>query len=175
VNVSEAIASRRSIRSFKKHKVESEKLSAILEAARLSPSARNEQQWLFIIVRQPDTLRKLAFACSDQQQVGEADTAICCCIPDADQLTDSNRFLRHQDIAVANAFMMLQATELGLGSCWIGSFNELKLKNHLRIPETVAIHSLLVIGYPHYTPPPTERKSATEIFRSEEYPRTLGE
>ncbi|MGB5138558.1 MAG: nitroreductase family protein, partial [Candidatus Zixiibacteriota bacterium] len=97
------------------------------------------------------------------------------CIPDADRLSDENKPLRQQDIAIANAFMMLQATELGLGTCWIGSFNQKKLKTLLRIPDTVAIHSLLAIGYPHYTPPQTERKSPAEIFRSEEYPRTFGE
>ncbi len=175
MNVTEAIVSRRSIRSFKKQRIESEKLRAILEAARLAPSARNEQQWLFIVIRQPETLKKLAFACDNQQQVAEADAAICCCIPDADQLTEPNRFLRHQDIAIANAFMMLQATELGIGSCWIGSFNENKLRAHLRIPDSIAIHSLLALGYPHYTPPPTERKPLTEIFRSEEFPRSFAE
>lgn len=173
MNVTEAIISRRSIRSFKRQKVEAAKLNAILEAARLAPSARNEQQWLFIVVRQLDMLKKLAFACDSQQQVAEADFAICCCIPDADQLTEENRILRYQDVAVANAFMMLQATELGLGSCWIGSFNERKLKSLLRIPDNVIIHSLLAIGYPHYTPPTTERKPLGEIIRSEEYPRTM--
>ena len=175
MNVAEAIINRRSIRSFAKTKVEPEKLNAILEAARLSPSARNEQQWLFIVVRQPDALKKLAFACDNQQHIAEADTAICCCIPDADQLTDENKPLRQQDIAVANAFMMLQATELGLGTCWIGAFNERKIKTLLRIPDTVAIHSLLAVGYPHYTPPQTDRKAQAEIFRSEEYPRTFSE
>jgi nitroreductase len=175
VNVTEAIKTRRSIRSFAKQKIEPEKLEAILEAARLSPSARNEQQWLFIVIRQPETLKRLAYACDDQLQVAESDTTICCCIPDADQLTEANHYLRHQDVAIANAYMMLQATELGLGSCWIGAFNEKKLRTLLRIPETVEIHSLLSIGYPHYTPGPTERKSKPEIFRSEEFPRTFGD
>ncbi len=175
MDVTEAITRRRSIRSFKKQKIEAEKLTAILEAARLAPSARNEQQRLFIVIRQPEMLKRLAFACDNQQQIAEADTAICCCIPEADQLTDENRVLRYEDTAVANAFMMLQATALELGSCWIGSFNERKVKSLLRIPDNVAIHSLLAVGYAHYTPPATERKTLGEIIRSEEYPRTMNE
>lgn len=175
MNVTEAIARRRSIRSFRKQKIEPDKLTTILEAARLAPSARNEQQRLFIVIRQPEMLKRLAFACDNQQQIAEADTAICCCIPDADQLTDENRVLRYEDTAVANAFMMLQATALELGSCWIGSFNERKVKSLLRIPDNVAIHSLLAVGYAHYTPPATERKTLGEIIRSEEYPRTMNE
>jgi len=175
VNVAEAIAQRRSIRSFGKQKIEAEKLAAILEAARLAPSARNEQQRLFIVIKQTDMLKKLAFACDSQQQVAESDVTICCCIPDTDLLTDENRVLRYEDSAIANAFMMLQATALGLGSCWIGSFNERKVKSLLRIPDNVAIHSLLALGYAHYTPPATERKPLSEIVRSEEYPRTMDE
>lgn len=173
MNVTEAIRSRRSIRSFKKQKIESEKLQAILEAARLAPSARNEQEWLFIVIRHPETLKKLAFACEDQLHIAEADTAICCCLADNPDPNDLSRILRYEDVAVANAFMMLQATELGIGSCWIGSFNDKKLRTMLRIPDNLTIHSLMALGYPHYIPGPTERKALSEICRSEDFTRSF--
>ncbi len=173
MTVSDAIKARHSIRNFKKQQVEPEKLTAILEAARLAPSGWNDQQWRFIVIRHPETLKKVAHACDDQMQISEADLAICSVIPDCLGLDPKKRDIRLQDIAVANSFMMLQAVELGLGTCWIGAFNAWQLRRLLKIPETAEVHSLLAIGYPHYTPATTDRKPHSDIFRGEDYLRTL--
>jgi nitroreductase len=65
--------------------------------------------------------------------------------------------------------MMLQATELGLGSCWIGTFNEAKLKKLLRIPEEIKVVCLISFGYPHFVPPGADRKPLSEIVTIEHF------
>ena len=169
MNVSEAIAKRRSVRSYKNLPVESEKVAQILEAARLSPSARNQQIWRFIVVRHKETLKLLGYACDDQLFVAEADTVICSCATKSDVLMPNGEATHTMDVSVAISYMMLQATELGLGSCWIANFNEEKVKKLLRIPEDVKVISLLTIGYPHFIPPSAERKKIAEVASLENY------
>lgn len=174
MTVSEAIKNRRSIRSFEKQPIEPEKLAAILEAARLAPSGWNDQQWKFIIIKDSDGLKKLAHACDDQMHVAEAAAAICAVIPNCLGLEPRKREIRLQDLAIANSFMMLQATELGLGTSWIGAFNAWKIRRQLKIPENAEVHSVLAIGYAHYTPPATDRKSATEVFCDDDFNTPMG-
>jgi nitroreductase len=169
VNVSEAINKRRSIRSYKNQPVEKEKLDLILQAARLSPSARNQQIWKFVVVRNKEALKKLAHACEDQMFVAEADTAICCCALVSDDFLANGEATHTLDLSVAITMMMLQATDLELGTCWIGAFNQDKVRRMLRIPEEVRIVSLLAIGYPHFTPPATDRKPLSEIMAVENF------
>jgi nitroreductase len=108
-------------------------------------------------------------ACDDQNFVAEADSVICCCAASSSYLLKNGIQGYTLDVAAAIAFMMLQATDLGLGSCWIGAFNETKVKKLLRIPDQVPVVSLLTIGYPHYVPPPKGRKEISEIVAVENY------
>ncbi len=174
MTVNEAIKIRRTIRSFKKQPIEPEKLAALLEAARLAPSGWNDQQWKFIVIRNSEALTKLAHACDDQMHVAEAAVAICAVIPNCLGLEPRKREIRLQDIAIANSFMMLQATELGLGTSWIGAFNAWKIRRMLKIPESAEVHSVMVFGYSHYTPPATDRKPTAEIFCSDDFNTPFG-
>jgi nitroreductase len=171
MNVSEAIAKRRSVRSYTTTPVEPEKLELILQAARLSPSARNQQIWKFVVVRTPETREKLVHACDEQAYLAEADTVVCCCAAKYDMLLPNGEATHTMDLAVAASFMMLQATELGLGSCWVGSFNQDKIKRLLRIPEEIKVVCLIALGYPHFTPPASDRKPLSEIVSIESYPQ----
>ncbi len=169
MNVSEAIAKRRSVRSYKDTPIESDKLDLILQAARLSPSARNQQIWKFIVIRNKDTREKLVHACDEQMNISEADTVVCCCALKSDMRLPNGETTHTMDLAVAASFMMLQATELGLGSCWVGNFNEEKIRKLLRIPETVKVVCLLTLGYPHFMPPASDRKPLSEIVSIESF------
>jgi len=157
------------VRSYAKTPVEPEKLELVLQAARLAPSARNQQIWKFIMVRSEDTKEDLVHVCSEQTFIEEADTIICCCAVKSDALLPNGEATHTMDLAVAASFMMLQATELGLGSCWIGTFNEAKLKKLLRIPEAVRVVCLITLGYPHFMPPASERKPLGEIVAVENF------
>jgi nitroreductase len=169
MNVSEAIAKRRSVRSYKDTQIEPEKLELILEAARLSPSARNQQIWKFVVVRNRETRENLVHACDEQASVLEANAVVCCCALKSDVVLSNGEATHTMDLAVAASFMMLQATELGLGSCWIGAFNEDKVRKLLRIPEAVRVVCLLTLGYPHFVPPASDRKPLSEIVAVENF------
>jgi nitroreductase len=169
MNVSEAIAKRRSVRSYRDQPVESEKIDLILQAARLSPSARNQQIWKFVVIRNKDTKENLVHACDEQAYLAEADTVICCCALKTDVRLANGEPTHTMDLAVATSFMMLQATELGIGSCWVGTFNEDKVKKLLRIPENAKVVNLMALGYPHFLPPASDRKPLNEIVAVENF------
>jgi nitroreductase len=169
LDVAQAIRNRRSIRSYSDRKIEKEKLRAILEAGRLAPSAYNRQEWRFVVVRNKSRLKDLARACDNQEFVAEADTLICCCATESKHIATGGERTYPLNIACAVSFMMLEAVEQELGCCWIGAYNASRIKRLLRIPEEIRVVSLLVLGYPHYTPPPTERKKLGEVFAAEHY------
>jgi len=148
MEVMEAIRLRKSVRAWADRPVEDGKLNAVLEAARLAPSASNRQEWRFVVVRDAGTRGKLAQAACDQAFVGEAPVVIACCAQ-----TDAHRMSCGQecypiDVAIAIDHMTLAAVELGLGTCWIGAFHEAQVKDILGIPEDVRVVEILPLGYP---------------------------
>ncbi|BAL80755.1 nitroreductase family protein [Caldisericum exile] len=144
----EAILKRRSVRSYQNKDVEEEKLKEVLEAGRLAPSACNIQPWKFIVVRDPETRKKMASHCANQKFVSEAPVLIVGCITERGYLMggwyDSNIL----DLGIALDHMTLQAVHLGLGTCWIGAFNESEVKKLLNIPHNVRVGAILTLGYP---------------------------
>jgi len=157
MNVSEAIRTRKSVRSYLPKQVEDEKLTAVLEAARLAPSASNRQEWRFVIVRDAETRRKIAEAANNQTFIGEAPSVIVACAE-----TDGRIMMRGQpcypiDVAIALDHIALAAVEHGLGTCWIGAFDEKKVKQILGIPEKIRVVELMPIGYAT-DPSPVEKK-----------------
>ncbi|NMA24380.1 MAG: nitroreductase [Clostridiales bacterium] len=168
MDVMEAIKTRRSVRKFSSKPVEEEKLGLILEAARLSPSSQNGQNWRFIVVRDKEKLRMLMDAAYGQPHVGEAPCAIVACgtnrrIMDCGQPTDT------VDCSIAMAYMILEAHTLGLGTCWLGHFYADKVKKALSIPDDVSVVAFTPLGYPAEEPVPRPRKELGEIVGYDEY------
>lgn len=142
MGVFEAICKRKSIRAYEPTPIPDEKINKILEAARLAPSAGNIQPWHFIVVKDKEKREKLAqgmFA----KFLAEAPVVIVGC-----GNTKSSPKWHIVDVSIAMEHMVLEATELGLGTCWVGSFNEKEVKELLKIPEEYKIVALLAIGYP---------------------------
>ncbi len=164
MTVMEAIKLRKSVRSWEDKPVEDEKISAVLEAARLAPSASNRQEWRFVVVREEATLKKLVPAARGQTFVGEAPVVIACCAESDEHVMACGQLCYPIDVAIAIDHMTLAAVELGLGTCWIGAFDEGKAKDILGIPEGVRVVELLPLGYPA-DPSPKEksRKAAGEL------------
>ena len=169
MNVAEAIEKRRSIRSYSDKNVEKEKIEKVLQAGRLAPSALNRQDWRFLLVRNKETLKTMSRLCGDQSHVADADGIICLCGTNPSYQMSCGEYAYHLDLAIAGAFMTLQATELELATCWIGDFNQQKVKTLLRIPEQVRVAAILTLGYPHFTPHPTKRKKLSEVVCVENY------
>jgi nitroreductase len=150
MNVYDAIRLRKSVRSFQKKEVPDEVLNKILNAARLAPSARNRQEWRFIIVRNPDTRRKLAEAAKKQMFIAEAPVVIVCCAEaeDLNYVMTCGQLAYPIDLAIAIDHITLAAVAEGLGTCWIGAFYENEVKKILNIPENIRVVELLPLGYP---------------------------
>lgn len=141
-------SSRFSVRKYASTPVEQEKIDAILEAARLAPTACNYQPQKIYVVRSPEA----------RKAMGE----ICRCTFDAPVIFvvgyDNDRSAKglvHEthdfgdtDAAIVTTHMMLEAADLGLGTCWVGMFKEAEVKAVLNIPENVRIRDLLPTGYP---------------------------
>ncbi len=148
MEVMEAIRKRCSVRSYLDKPIEEEKLNLVLEAARLAPSAGNRQESRFVVVRDKEKRQRLAEAASGQSFVGQAPVVIACCAVDADHKMPCGQFSYPIDVAIAMDHLTLKATEEGLGTCWIGAFYEIQVKEILEIPEDVRVVELLTLGYP---------------------------
>ena len=147
MDVMEAIKKRISVRNFLDKPVEEDKLKLILEAARLAPSARNIQEWIFIVIKDKTIRQKLMQAAKNQASVGEAPVVIACCATITDYKMTCGQLAHPIDLAIAITHMVLEATELGLGTCWVGAFYEDKVKEILGIPGEVCVVELLALGY----------------------------
>jgi nitroreductase len=169
MDVFTAIRQRSSVRAYKPTDVEEDKLKTILEAARLSPSASNRQEWKFIVVRNEETKKKLAKAAFGQSFIGEAPVVIVACGTDSKTIMGCGQPTHSVDVSIACAFMILQSYELGLGTCWIGAFKEDEAKKILNVPDHVRVVAMTPVGYPDEPPSPKSRKNLDQIVCFEKY------
>jgi nitroreductase len=171
MDVFEAIQKRKSTRAYEKTRVPEETLRKILEAARLAPSAMNRQPWHFIVVtgsEKREELSKGVFA----KFLAETPVVIVAC---GDTKASPDWCLI--DVAIAMENMVLAATAEGLGTCWVGSFDENQVKALLKIPENLKVIALLAVGYPRekldlarkIMTSVRKRKTLDEIASFEEY------
>ena len=172
MDVFEAITRRRSIRSYKPVDVEEEKLRRVVEAARLAPSASNRQEWKFIVVRDDGKRAKLVAATYGQRWVGEAPVIIVACATEGKSVMTCGQPTHTVDLSIACSFLMLEACELGLGTCWLGTFNEQEVKGILGIPDSMRVVTVTPLGYPNEEPSPRPRKSYDQIVSFEKYSQT---
>ena len=148
MDVMEAVSKRRSVRAWQDKPVELDKLERVLEAGRLAPSANNRQPWRFVVVTDETTRKKLAAAANDQAFVGEAPVVLVGCAVETDRVMACGQHCYPIDVAIAMTNMTLAAVAEGLGTCWIGAFQEDQVKKVLGIPEEVRIVELMPLGYP---------------------------
>jgi nitroreductase len=168
MDLMQAIRARRSIRNYLDKPVEEVKLLAVLEAGRLAPSARNMQDWRFIVVKDAATRQKMAVAARDQQFVGQAPVIIAAC-GTSDLVMTCGQPAYPIDVAIALDHMTLAAASLHLGTCWIGAFYEDMVKEILGVPQEVRVVALLPLGYPAEEPAPRPRKILDDIVSWEQW------
>lgn len=173
MDVLEAIRGRRSIRAFKSQAVSIEIVERLIDAARWAPSAGNIQPWEFIIVRNPEIKWKLAEAALNQSFIEEAPVVIVVC---ADEIRSSQGYgVRGktlyciQDTAAATQNIHLAAYSLGLGTCWVGAFNEEEAGKILEIPQGVRPVAIIPVGYPAEKPPVQNRRPLHKILHYEKF------
>ena len=158
MGVFDVILKRRSIRRYRKGSLSKEQILRLLEAARWAPSAKNLQPWHFIVVVEDELKEKLAYACKYQEFIKDA---ACIIVGLADKVLSPKWCI--VDTTIALEHIVLTAHEMGLGTCWIGAFDESKVKEILGIPERYKVVALITIGFPDETPPPRPRKGIEEI------------
>lgn len=167
MDVFEAINKRYSTRGFHSEPIPREIIEKLLEAARQAPSAGNLQPWFFYVVQDEIKREQLALAAGGQRFVAQAPLDIVVC---AEPQVSAARYLERgaslyclQDTAIAAQHIILAATAEGLGSCWVGAFDEDKVSEVLDIPSGRRPIAILAIGYPAAPPRGTSRKALDEI------------
>ena len=148
MDVFEAVKTRRSIRKYLDKPVEKDKLLKVLEAARLSPSANNNQPCRFVVVSDEATRESLLPAYTREWFVKAPVVIVACCYPDKAWSRMDGESYWKVDAAIAVENMMLVAHEAGLGTCWVAAFDEAKVKDVLGIPKEVRLIAMLPLGYP---------------------------
>ncbi len=164
-----AIKTRRSIRRYLDKPVENEKLLRVLDAGRLAPSAKNRQNWKFIIVQNPESKKYLSEVASNQSFIAQAPIVIVCCAYPVDYMLKCGIPDYPINISIAMDHMTLKAVEEELGTCWIGSFDPKKVCDLLEIPDTVEVVELLTLGYPAEHPAEKPRVNLEDIVMQEKW------
>jgi len=171
----EIAASRRSVRAYLPEPVPREMIIKCIEAARLAPSACNSQPWRFIVIDEPETKNKVAEAAFSGIYKGcsfaaTAPVLVAVINEKGNLVSRLGGIFRKTpfsliDIGIAVEHFVLQATELGLGTCWLGWFNIKAVKKILRLPWNTDLVLLIAAGYPDNTKQfnKTSRKSFDEI------------
>ena len=143
MDMMEAIKLRRSIREYKNKPIPKEILEKIVDAARHAPTAKNIQPWEFIVITQPETLKKIGELAQNGRFLAQAKACI------AVYCSDTKYYL--EDGCAATENILLAATALGIGSCWIAGDKKpycTQISSLLNVPPTYKLVSLISLGYP---------------------------
>jgi nitroreductase len=164
------IRRRFSVRSFTNQKVDRTVLLEILEAARIAPSAANYQPWHFIVITEPEHLDEIQQA-YPRAWFKEAPVCIVICSdhlqswkrkPDGKDFADV-------DLAITIDHLMLKATDLGLGTCWVCNFDVKLAREILRLPNHIEPLAFIPMGYTESKAPEKSRKILSEIVHWEKF------
>lgn len=159
----EAIRKRYSCRLYQPAPVEPEKLARVLDAARLAPSARNIQDWRFVVVTDAQARQALQAAAADQPFIGQAPVVIAACSCTNKRMNLCGQPYASINVAIAIEHIALAATALGLATCWIGSFKPQQVRNILNIPSSIEVVELITLGYPADKGASPKRLTADQI------------
>jgi nitroreductase len=157
-----AMRKRRSIRRYKDKPVDQETLLDILEMARIAPSGANRQPWKLVVVMEPARRKDLVPLCKNQKFVED-------CAAFVAGIADVSQRWSHVDLAIAMDHLSLAALDKGLGTCWIGAFDQEGLGSFLDVPTGMEVAVCMTIGYPNEVPDTRTRKSLGELVEWERF------
>jgi nitroreductase len=162
------IKQRYSVRAYKPDPVEDDKLRQVLEAVRWAPSACNRQPYQLIVidtVKQAEGLRQIYHRSWFYSQAPLV-IAMCGLTEEAWRRRDGQNY-QYVDAAIAMDHLILAATELGLGTCWVAAFDVQAARRVLGLPLNVEPVAFTPLGYPADEPGPKDRKPLDELVRYE--------
>jgi nitroreductase len=176
VNFFDVVTKRRSIRKYKDIEIPDEHIQTMLEAAQLAPSTNNSQPWRYVVVKEPETIKLLSLVAGKQKFIANAKAVVIAVANRAASCCPGNPSMWHvQDTMIATEHLVLAATALGYGSCWVAmldsrnSQNIVAVKEALRIPEDADIVALVTLGVPDEVPSRRSTLELKEIGFSEAY------
>ncbi|MGB9703328.1 MAG: nitroreductase family protein [Candidatus Micrarchaeales archaeon] len=163
----EVLKKRHSIRVFQKREIEKEKILEIMNAINSAPSAGNLQSYKVFIVRDEKKKEKLVEASFGQEFIAQAPVVfVFCALQKENKYGErGKRLYSLQDATIAAAYSQLAATALGLGSVWVGAFDENKVLEILGNPKDLLPIAIIPIGYKGEEPKGRKRKKLEEIFQ----------
>lgn len=169
----DCIKTRASVRNFRPDDIPQDDLDTILEAATAASTAGNIQEWKFVVVRKQETKEKLVESSFQQILIKKAPVVVVVCsdlreIGDAHGERGSSLY-SVQDAANATQNMILAAWDMGIGSCWVGSFNEKDVQDALVLPGHVRPLAIIPLGYPASEPRKPKRKPLKEVVHENFY------
>jgi nitroreductase len=169
MRIPDIIRERRSVRAFTAQGVSDEEAETLVEAACLAPSAGNLQPWEFVVVKDPGVKRRLVEAAHGQSFISKAPVVfVVCAVPGRSASGYGSRgreLYCLQDTAAAVQNLLLTATANGLGSCWIGAFDEGRAADALGFPEGIRPVAIVPVGYPAESPRQRPRRPVKQVTR----------
>jgi len=163
VDVHEAVRLRRSVRAYRDQSIPEDVLRRVLEAARLAPSARNRQAWRFLAVRDPGIRRALGEALRGNTFVGQAPVILAFCATEDADVMSCGQKAGPIDVSIALAYVTLAAVAEGLGTCWLGSFEEPKVRAILGVPDGARVVAMSPLGWPAEAPEAKSRRAFEDV------------
>lgn len=151
MNLDSCIEKRKSIRKYSNKKVDIKLIGTLLETATKAPSAGNIQNWKFIVVTDKEKKNKLVSASLNQTWMKTASVFIVVC---SDTKIVKSFYKKRgtlyapQNCAIACTYIMLKATDLGLGTCWVGAFAPNAVSKILELPPHIVPEAIITVGYP---------------------------
>jgi nitroreductase len=165
MNCIDQILSRRSIRKFKDEAVSEEVLNNILEAGRLAPSATNNQPWYFVVVKD----EKGKDACDYQsfnRWIMNAAFIIVGFYRSSEVIIEK---LSLMDVTIALQNMVIAGWVQGVASCWMGAFDEIKIRNTLDLPSDTKLVGAVAFGIADQIPKPLPKKELNQIVHFDKW------
>jgi len=169
----EVVNTRRSVRSYKPDEIPEDVLNRVLDAARVAPSGHNRQPWKYVLVKKPEGKKKIATLCGGQPWIADAPIVVVAC--GLDFKYNRGGYMGELsfliDSAIGLTHLVLAARAEGLGTCWIGEFDNEAIKEFLDIPPGWSVAAVTPIGYPKEPKwtQPGKRKSLEEIITVDEW------
>ncbi|MBL7159951.1 MAG: nitroreductase family protein [Candidatus Aenigmarchaeota archaeon] len=167
------IKGRKSVRKYQDKKVDGNIIELLIQAASYAPSAGNQQPWEFVVVRDKGNILNIARACFDQDWVASAPVVIVAGVnmrlAEAIYGERGAKLYGVQGVAAAIENMLLTATSLGLGTCWVGAFAEPEITFAVGFPEYIRPCAIITLGYPAEKAKETRRHPVKDFVFFERY------
>lgn len=161
------IFQRTSVRKYTDKQVTKEQIDLLMKAAMAAPSTKNVQPWDFVVIQKKETLLKITEIHNYSSMLKEAPLAIVVCGNKAKSSIEGIEEFWSQDCAAATENILLEATELGLGSVWLGVYpkNEVMkpLADLLMLPDYIIPFSIISLGYPKEEVQPKDKFNPQRI------------